>query len=353
MPRVRVSRPQRHQPDAAGGARCHGRGLACGRQSVVGASCRPRGAGPRRRRAPAGGGAGRRVAGRSGLHVRRHRGQQHGAWRAAGRKRVLVSAIEHESVLKAVPGAEIDSGRSRWRRRSRRARADAGRPAEPALVSVMFANNETGVIQPVAEVVRLARAAGALVHCDAVQARRQGAGRSAWSRRRLPQPVRPQARRPDRASARWSCAPARRSPPTGGAAGRNPIVAPARRTSPASPASAPRAEASRDGLGRRRPCATGSKPALRAIAPGATVYGAAAPRLANTTCISMPGVKAETQVMALDLAGVCVSAGAACSSGKVHPVGGAVGHGRRSLPKPRRDQNKLAAGTRFPGILIA
>ena len=41
---------------------------------------------------------------------------------------------------------------------------------EPALVSVMFANNETGVLQPVAEVVRLARAAGALVHCDAVQA---------------------------------------------------------------------------------------------------------------------------------------------------------------------------------------
>ena len=42
-----------------------------------------------------------------------------------------------------------------------------------------------------------------------------------------------------------------------------------------------------------------------------------APRLANTTCISMPGVKAETQVMALDLAGVAVSAGSACSSGKV------------------------------------
>ena len=47
------------------------------------------------------------------------------------------------------------------------------------------------------------------------------------------------------------------------------------------------------------------------------MFGAEAPRLPNTTCISMPGVKAETQVMALDLAGVCVSAGAACSSGKV------------------------------------
>ncbi len=57
---------------------------------------------------------------------------------------------------------------------------------------------------------------------------------------------------------------------------------------------------------------------LLAIAPGARVFGAGAPRLGNTSCISMPGVKAETQVMALDLAGLCVSAGAACSSGKVH-----------------------------------
>jgi cysteine desulfurase len=57
--------------------------------------------------------------------------------------------------------------------------------------------------------------------------------------------------------------------------------------------------------------------ALLEIAPQARVFGAAAARLGNTTCISMPGVKAETQVMALDLAGVCISAGAACSSGKV------------------------------------
>ncbi|MGE5152092.1 MAG: cysteine desulfurase family protein, partial [Rhodospirillaceae bacterium] len=83
-------------------------------------------------------------------------------------KRVLVSAIEHESVLKAVPAAEripvdgngvIDL-----------ATLERMLVGKPALVSVMFANNETGVIQPMAEVVRLARKAGALVHCDAVQA---------------------------------------------------------------------------------------------------------------------------------------------------------------------------------------
>jgi len=57
--------------------------------------------------------------------------------------------------------------------------------------------------------------------------------------------------------------------------------------------------------------------AVTGHAPGAVVYGAQAARLPNTACIGMPGVPAETQVMALDLAGVAVSAGAACSSGKV------------------------------------
>ena len=56
---------------------------------------------------------------------------------------------------------------------------------------------------------------------------------------------------------------------------------------------------------------------LRRIAPDLVVYGAGAARLANTSCIGMPGVAGETQVMAFDLDGIAVSAGAACSSGKV------------------------------------
>src|SRR6185436_10364117 len=57
---------------------------------------------------------------------------------------------------------------------------------------------------------------------------------------------------------------------------------------------------------------------IEASLPMATVHGAGgAPRLPNTSCLSMPGVAAETQVMAFDLAGIGVSAGAACSSGKV------------------------------------
>jgi cysteine desulfurase len=54
-----------------------------------------------------------------------------------------------------------------------------------------------------------------------------------------------------------------------------------------------------------------------AMAAGALLIGGAAPRLANTTCLALPGVRADTQVIALDLAGIAVSAGAACSSGKV------------------------------------
>jgi len=62
-------------------------------------------------------------------------------------------------------------------------------------------------------------------------------------------------------------------------------------------------------------------------AAGGVSFGSGAARLANTACIAMPGVPAETQVMAFDLAGFCVSAGAACSSGKVQasPVLTAMG----------------------------
>src|SRR3546814_19729137 len=55
------------------------------------------------------------------------------------------------------------------------------------------------------------------------------------------------------------------------------------------------------------------------LAPEAKIFGAAAPRLPNTSCVALAGLPAETQLMALDLAGVAVSSGAACSSGKVQP----------------------------------
>ena len=58
---------------------------------------------------------------------------------------------------------------------------------------------------------------------------------------------------------------------------------------------------------------------LRAATPAAIVFGATAERLPNTTLVALPGLKAETAVIAFDLDGVAVSSGAACSSGKVQP----------------------------------
>ena len=59
--------------------------------------------------------------------------------------------------------------------------------------------------------------------------------------------------------------------------------------------------------------------AVRSVAPDAVVFSEAAPRLANTVCFATPGVEAATLMIALDLAGVAVSSGSACSSGKVAP----------------------------------
>lgn len=231
------------------------------------------------------------------------------ALRGAGRRRILISAVEHASVMAAAPHAQtipVDcDGVVELAALERLLVAND----EPTLVSVMAANNETGVLQPIDEVVRLARAAGALVHCDAVQA----AGRPfdvdylSLSAHKL-----------------------------GGPAGVGALVA--RAGAPLRPVIAGGGQesgrrggtenvagivgfgaAAQEALGQRDLSLWRDRieAALLAVAPGARVFGAGARRLGNTSCLGMPGVPAETQVMALDLAGVCVSAGAACSSGKV------------------------------------
>ena len=94
----------------------------------------------------------------------------HLALLGAGRERVLVSAVEHGSALHAAPSAEqipVDRDGVVRLDALERMLADDHRPA---LVSVMLANNETGVIQPAAAIAAMAHAHGALFHCDAVQA---------------------------------------------------------------------------------------------------------------------------------------------------------------------------------------
>jgi cysteine desulfurase len=245
----------------------------------------------------------------------------HLALLGAGRQRVLVSAVEHDSVRHAVPGSEtipVDcDGVVVLDELDRLLAADP----RPALVSVMFANNETGVVQPVAEIAAIARKYRALFHCDAAQAVGKfaldageiGADLFTLSAHKLGGP-----------------------PGVGGLVVTGGLdLAPlfhgggqerGRRAGtenlPGIAGFAAAAAASAGGIAiydRVRALRDELEGSIVAIAPDAVVFGAAAPRLPNTSAIAMPGIPAETQVIALDLDGVMVSAGAACSSGKVGP----------------------------------
>jgi len=243
-------------------------------------------------------------------------------------RRVLISAVEHPSVRQAVPDATLipvdRSGLVDLAALERLLRdAGPGRPEEgPLLVSIMFANNETGVIQPVAEAARLAHAYGALIHADCIQ----GAGKVPLDIAALgvdlltlsahkiggPQGVGAVVA----ASDEMDLTPVQRG---GGQEG-------SRRAGTENVAgivafgvAAQQAgdeiqrfdtiSILREGLERR----------IAAELPEAVILGQEAPRLPNTLCVAVPGLVGHTQVMALDLAGIEVSAGSACSSGKVAP----------------------------------
>lgn len=240
----------------------------------------------------------------------------HLALLGAGRERVLVSAVEHSSVLAAMSDAEripVD----------RDGRVDRAALAvllaaddRPALVSVMLANNETGVLQPIAEIAEIAHANGALFHCDAVQ----GAGKIKLSLAEIGADFLTLSAHkvggPTGVGALVLAAGAEIVPLLrGGGQERNRragtenlggIAGFAAATSACDPAEYERVRALRDQL-------------ETALPPDAVVIADGAARLPNTAAIAMPGMPAETQVIALDLDGVMVSAGAACSSGKVAP----------------------------------
>jgi cysteine desulfurase len=245
------------------------------------------------------------------------------ALRATGRTRILVSAIEHDSVLETAQDAvRIPVTADGLVDLAALDRLLAGN-REPALVSVMRVNNETGVIQPITDVARIAHAHGALVHCDAVQAAGRlpldvdgfGIDLMALSAHKLggPQGVGALVVRdgiPIAPVLRGGGQEHRRRAGTENVAGIAGFGVAARLACDGMDANAALMEL-RDDLERRlvRAAQEAGKPAV--------LYGGAAPRVANTTCVSMPGVTSETQIMALDLAGIAVSAGAACSSGKV------------------------------------
>jgi cysteine desulfurase len=243
----------------------------------------------------------------------------HLALRGFPGRRVIVSAIEHDSVRGAAQDGIIVRARSDGTIALDALERALEAEPRPALVSLMVANNETGVVQPVAEAGRIAHAHGALLHCDAIQAAGKitvdaaalGADLLSLSAHKIGGPMGVGA---------LVLAPGLELHPlqTGGGQERG------RR---AGTENLPGIV----GFGVAAAIAAETLAALRsivalrdlaearllAIAPDAHIHGAEAPRLSNTICITMPDVPAATQVMALDLSGVMVSAGAACSSGKV------------------------------------
>lgn len=236
------------------------------------------------------------------------------------RNRVLVSAVEHDSVLRARQSEIVPVDR---RGLLDLAALDAmlASRGRPALLSVMLANNETGAIQPVDEVMRITRTHGALVHCDAVQAAGKipvdwialGVDLMSLSAHKLGGPPGVGAlvvgdQVDLSAIQRGGGQERRRRAGTENLPGIVGFGVAAELASAELPSSG-RIGALRDDLERR---AVAAMPATRVIASDV-------PRLPNTSCLMTPGLGSELQVMALDLAGVAVSAGAACSSGKVQP----------------------------------
>ena len=244
-----------------------------------------------------------------------------------GRRHLIASAIEHEAVLNTLKAL----ARRGWRTtllpvddsgivapdRLREALAD-----DTALVSIMHANNEIGTIQPIAELAQLAHARGALLHTDAVQSlgkipvdvRALGADLLSLSAHKF--------NGPKGAGALWIKRGTRLLPTvTGGKHERNrragtenvPAIVglgvAARLAGGKLGAEAARVAALRDRL----------EEGILGGVPGTAVNGARGSRVPNTSNISFDRVEAESLLIALDLEGIAVSTGSACSSGTLEP----------------------------------
>ena len=238
----------------------------------------------------------------------------------------LVSTIEHASVG---AGGQIPADRLSLLPVDGQGRLDLVAAAEriaalegPALVSVMLANNETGIVQPVADLADLVKGAGGLLHSDAAQAAGKmpvdlaasGADMLTLSSHKLGGPGGVGA------LVLASDALHRPSPPIRGGgqergrrAGTENIAGIAGFGAAAS-AARTKLEARRAHMAALR---ARLETGLRQISPDVVIFGETVERLANTTCFAVPGIAAEMALIALDLEGFALSSGSACSSGKV------------------------------------
>jgi cysteine desulfurase len=237
------------------------------------------------------------------------------ALRGAAAASRIVSAVEHDAVRAQADGAlvaPVDADGVIDLAALERLLADA---PGPALVAVMQVNNETGVIQPIDEVLRLAHAHGARLLADAAQAAGKlplpAADYVATSAHKFGGP-------PGVGALILRCAEDFAGVQRGGGQERGYRAGTENLPAIAGFAAALEARAADTGwLTRVTALRDRMEARLRDCFPDLEIYGAGAPRIGTTSSLRMPGVPASTQLIALDLAGYQVSSGAACSSGKV------------------------------------
>ena len=248
------------------------------------------------------------------------------ALEVTGRRHLIATGIEHEAVLNTMKAL----ARRGWRTtllpvgQTGVVSPDALREAisdDTALVSVMHANNEVGTVQPIAELARIAHERGVLVHTDAVQSlgkipvsvKTLGVDLLSVSAHKI--------NGPKGVGALWFRRGIRLVPVlTGGRHERN------RRAGTENVAGIAGFGAA--ALLAARKLSEGDATAVLrdrlerevvAAVPGTAVNGAGSPRVPNTTNISFDRVEAESLLIGLDLAGIAVSTGSACSSGTLEP----------------------------------
>jgi len=241
--------------------------------------------------------------------------------RRSSRDRLFVSAIEHPSVRS---GGRFAVGDIEQLPVTNDGVVDltviagALQGAERPLVSIMLANNETGVVQPISQVAKVVHAASGLLHVDAVQGPGRiacdiatlGADLMSISSHKLggPQGVGALVSRGDIHIAEPLVRGGGQE--RGQRAGTENVAAIAGFGAAAGATNL--AEIERVALLRAQ-----LEEGIAAITPEAVIFGVDAPRLPNTILFAVPGLKAETAVIAFDLNGIAVSSGAACSSGRV------------------------------------
>ena len=262
-----------------------------------------------------------------------------------GRRHLVASAIEHEAVLNTLKALARRGWRTTLLPADQTGIVSPERVRElvtddTAIVSVMHANNEIGTVQPIGELAEIAHARGALMHTDAVQ-----------STGKIPVDVRAlgvdllslsahKFNGPKGTGALWIKRGTRLQPLlTGGKhernrrAGTENVPAIVGMGVAARFAAAKMADEGRRVAGLRDHL---EDAILRSI-PGTAVNGARQPRVPNTTNISFDRVEAESLLIALDLEGIAVSTGSACSSGTLEPS-----HVLRAMGlPPHRTQNSL------------